>query len=49
METSEYESFAQWLPREMIEEVIPLITHEYEDTSDVESEEGRNDCGNTST
>jgi len=25
METSEYESFVQWLPREMMEDVIALV------------------------
>jgi hypothetical protein len=37
METSEYESFVQWLPREMIEDVISLLTDGGED--EIESEE----------
>ena len=28
METSEYESFVQWLPREMIEDVFSLLTND---------------------
>jgi hypothetical protein len=30
METSEYESFVQWLPREMIEDVNSIVTIEDE-------------------